>query len=124
MSVLSTLKKNPVSSRIASWPFLDKNSIMLRLILSQTTNFALFKTERVCRRQFSFSCEWQEVLQTVENTVGKGEIARDEQFLLFPLCFQKTCTANTNKGLFTKGLNAELNYLADDKTLLQTCQNF
>ena len=24
----------------------------------------------------------------VENTVGKGEIARNEQFLLFPLCFQ------------------------------------
>ena len=27
----------------------------------------------------------------VENTVGKGEIARYEQFLLFPLCFQKAC---------------------------------
>ena len=25
----------------------------------------------------------------VENTVGKGEIARYEQFLLFPQCFQK-----------------------------------
>ena len=25
----------------------------------------------------------------VENTVGKGEIARHEQFLLFPQCFQK-----------------------------------
>ena len=33
----------------------------------------------------------------VENTVGKGEIARDEQFLLFPQCFQKTCTADTLK---------------------------
>ena len=31
----------------------------------------------------------------VENTVGKGEIARYEQFLLFPQCFQKTCTADT-----------------------------
>ena len=29
----------------------------------------------------------------VENTVGKGEIARHEQFLLFPQCFQKSCTA-------------------------------
>ena len=26
-----------------------------------------------------------------ENAVGKGEIVRYEQFLLFPLCFQKTC---------------------------------
>ena len=31
----------------------------------------------------------------VENTVGKGEIACYEQFLLFQQCFQKTCTADT-----------------------------
>ena len=31
----------------------------------------------------------------VENTVGKGEIARNEQFLLFPQSFQKPCTADT-----------------------------
>ena len=30
-----------------------------------------------------------------DNTVGKGEIARYEQFLIFPQCFQKTCTAYT-----------------------------
>ena len=30
----------------------------------------------------------------VENTAGKEEIARYEQFLLFPQCFQKTCTAD------------------------------
>ena len=30
----------------------------------------------------------------VENTVGKGEIARYEQFLIFPQCFQKTCPAD------------------------------
>ena len=41
----------------------------------------------------------------VENTVGKGEIACDEQFLLFPQCFQKTCTSNSkNQGFFGKGL--------------------
>ena len=31
----------------------------------------------------------------VENTAGKGEIARYEQFLLFLRCFQETCTAET-----------------------------
>ena len=31
----------------------------------------------------------------VENTVGKGEIAHYEQFLLFPWCFQKICIADT-----------------------------
>ena len=33
----------------------------------------------------------------VENTVGKGEIAQYERFLIFPQCFQKTCTADTLK---------------------------
>ena len=31
----------------------------------------------------------------VEITVGKGEIARVEQFLLFRQCFQKACTVDT-----------------------------
>ena len=34
----------------------------------------------------------------VENTVGKGEIARYEQFLLFPQCFQKASFPGTSKG--------------------------
>ena len=34
-------------------------------------------------------------LRGVENTVGKGEIARYEQFLLFTQWFQKTCVADT-----------------------------
>ena len=33
-------------------------------------------------------------LKRVKNTVGKGEIAHCEQFLLFRLCFQKTSTAD------------------------------
>ena len=42
----------------------------------------------------------------IENTVGKREIACYEQFLIFPQCFQKTCTADTKKqGLFGKGLS-------------------
>ena len=31
----------------------------------------------------------------LESTVGKVENACYEQFLLFPLCFQKTCTTDT-----------------------------
>ena len=30
----------------------------------------------------------------VENTVGKGEIACIEQFLIFPQCFQNVCAAD------------------------------
>ena len=32
--------------------------------------------------------------KSVENTVGKGEIARYEQFLLFPQCFQNPGASN------------------------------
>ena len=35
----------------------------------------------------------------VENTVGKGEIARYEQFLLFPQCFLKACFPGASKGI-------------------------
>ena len=33
----------------------------------------------------------RKLFKPVENTMGKGEIARYEQFLLFPKCFQKAC---------------------------------
>ena len=38
----------------------------------------------------------------VENTVGKGEIARYEQFLLFPQCFQKACFQGASKGVIVE----------------------
>ena len=34
---------------------------------------------------------------SVENIVGKGEIARYEQFLLFPQCFQKLSVVDASK---------------------------
>ena len=34
-----------------------------------------------------------------KNTVGKGEIARYEQFLLFPQYFQKACFPGASKGV-------------------------
>ena len=37
--------------------------------------------------------------ERVENTVGKGEIARYEQFLLFLHCFQKACFPGASKGV-------------------------
>ena len=44
---------------------------------------------------FKFYENGRKFSRRVENTVEKGEIARNEQFLLFPLCFQKTCTVYT-----------------------------
>ena len=40
---------------------------------------------------FKFDENDRKFTKWVENTVGKGEIALYEQFLLFPQYFQKTC---------------------------------
>ena len=58
---------------------------------SKLKNFAAdnLKFEENCRKLF----------RPVENTVGKGEIARYEQFLFFPQCFQKACFPGASKGV-------------------------
>ena len=48
----------------------------------------------------------------VENTVGKGEIACYEQFLLFPQCLQKASFLETSKGVIVWEW---VNTLPDDK---------
>ena len=45
------------------------------------TNLGLFQT---ARKNFKFDKNGRKFSKRVENAVGKGEIARDEQFLLFP----------------------------------------
>ena len=47
---------------------------------------------------FEFDGNSSKFSKWVENTVGKGEIARYEQFLLFPQCFQKACFPGASKG--------------------------
>ena len=43
----------------------------------------------------------------VENTVGKGEIARSKQFLLFPQCLRRlVLQTRKDQGLFGKWLNS------------------
>ena len=44
---------------------------------------------------FTFDENGRKFPEWKENTVGKGEIARYKQFLLFPQCFQKACTVHT-----------------------------
>ena len=55
------------------------------------------KLKEFADNNFNFDVNDRTFSRQVENTVGKGEIARYEQFLLFPQCFQKTCTADTLK---------------------------
>ena len=46
---------------------------------------------------FIFDENGRKLSKWVENTVGKGEIARYKQFLLFPQCFQKVCFPGESK---------------------------
>ena len=65
----------------------------------QMTNFRLFQIERLCVNIFKFDKNDRKLSKWVENTVGKGEIDRYEQFLLFPQCFQKACFPEASKGV-------------------------
>ena len=68
---------------------------MYDITLSQTTNFLFFQNDRVSDDNFKFDENGGESAKRVENIVKKGEIAHYDQFLLFPLYFQKICTADT-----------------------------
>ena len=65
------------------------------LTLSQTTNLDSSKLEEFADDNCKCDENGRKFSKQVENTVGKGEIARYEQFLLFQQCFQKSCAADT-----------------------------
>ena len=53
------------------------------------------KRKEFADNNFKFGKNGRKLFKWVEKTVGKGEIAPYEQFLVFAQCFQKTCTADT-----------------------------
>ena len=63
----------------------------------QTTNFRLF--QEFADDNFKFDENGRKLSKRVENTVGKGKIARNEPSLLFPQCFQKACVPGASKGV-------------------------
>ena len=83
---------------VESWDCVVKGEyspcrLHMPITLSLTTNFRLFQLKE-------FADDFKIVenggkFDRTENAVGRVEIARHEQFLLFPQCFQKTCTADT-----------------------------
>ena len=63
---------------------------------------------------FKFDKNGRNLSKRVENTVGKGEIARYEQFPLFLQCFQKVCSPGASKGVIVWEW---VNCLPNDKIL-------
>ena len=57
------------------------------------------KLKEFADNNFKFVKNGRKLSKQVENTVGKGEIACYEQFLLFPQCFQKACFLGASKGV-------------------------
>ena len=57
------------------------------------------KLKQFADDNFKFDENGRKLSKWVENTVGKGEIARYEQFLLFPQCFQWVCFPRASKGV-------------------------
>ena len=53
------------------------------------------KLKQFADDNFEFDENGRKLSKWVENSLGKGEIARNQQFLLFPEYFQKTSTADT-----------------------------
>ena len=57
------------------------------------------KLKEIAVDNFKFDENGRKLSKRVENTVGKGEIARYQQFLLFPQCFQRACYPGVSKGV-------------------------
>ena len=57
------------------------------------------KLKDIADDNFKHDENGRKVFKQVENTVGKREIARYQQFLLFPQCFQKACFPGASKGV-------------------------
>ena len=65
----------------------------------QMTNLDSSKLKEFADDNFKFDENERKLSKRVENTVGKGGIARYKQFLLFPQCFQKACFPGASKGV-------------------------
>ena len=76
-----------------------KRTGMSHLTHYQMTNLDSSKLKGFADKNFQFDENGRKLSKQVENTVGKGEIARYEQFLLFPPCFQKACFQGASKGV-------------------------
>ena len=58
-----------------------------------------FKLKQSADNNLKFDENNRKFSKWIENIVSKGEIARYEQFLFFPQCFQKACFPGASKGV-------------------------
>ena len=97
----SNLKMSPANScslENSKFPFGKGLTSFINTILThyQTTNFRLFQTERVCRRQFQIWQKWKKIIQTGRKHCGKRRNCLLRAISPFPTVF--------SKGLFPRGI--------------------
>ena len=73
----------------------------------QMTNFRLFQTERVCRRQFQIRRKWQQVIKTGRKHCGKRRNCSLRAISPFPTVFSKRLVSQGRQkmSLCGNGLN-------------------
>ena len=67
--------------------------------LPDDKNLDRSKLKQSADDNFKFNENSRKFSKRVKNTVGKGQIACYEQFLLFRQCFQKACFPGASKGV-------------------------
>ena len=84
------------SSNSLKSPFHQKHDNPTCTAINPFTNdkFWTFPNYEFTDDNFNFGENGRNLYKRVEHTAGKGEIAHYKQFLLFPQCFQMTCTAD------------------------------
>ena len=97
-----------------------------KLTLSQTTNFRLFQTETVCRRQFLIWWKWQKGLQAGKKHCGKKRILLVTSNFSFSHSVFKRLELRTreNQGLFGKGLTCLITLFHFAAAWIYTCLFF
>ena len=81
---------------LSIWTSLNICHLVQSLPFPKQKNLDSSKLKEFADDNFKFDENGRKLSKWVENTVGKGEIARYAQFLLFPPCFQK--------GVFPSGI--------------------
>ena len=74
------------------WTNLEFCHLVRNQVFPKRQNLDSSKLKEFADDNFRFKENGRKLSKLVENTVGKGEIARFDQFLLCPQCFQKAST--------------------------------
>ena len=86
----SQTRKSEICSRLED----DRKVCQLELKCDITLFQNFSKLIEFADNNVKFDENGRKFFKQLENKVGKGDIARDEQFLLFPQCFQKSYNAD------------------------------